>query len=236
MKFSRWVIILLALFSVAIMVSVALLGWDANLTMQSMRSSWRGPYHPEFEFPMDVPPLVSGLTSMGTIFLLGVIILFLIPKRIAKMSRALQQSPSKLLRYLFLGILSGVLLGTIAISSALTFVTFPMTIILGIALLISSFFGSIALYFSVGSTLLRRADWGAASPLYGLLLGVTILHPLVYIPYLGEVLKIVYASLGLGLVIATRLGGGGVWSLHTLTEPGRNFTVENSKEQTGNKE
>ncbi len=232
MKSSKWVIIMLVVVSMALLVSIGVFGWDDGVTMQSLRSAWREPYHPEFMLPFEIPPLVSELSAMATIFLLGVIGLYLAPDRIAKMGQSLHQSPLHLLRYILVGFLSAVLLTGIAITSALTFITFPMTILLGIALLISSFFGSIAIYFTLGSRLLHWAQWDSTSPLVGLLLGVVLLNPLFYVPYLGGFFRILVAGLGLGIVIATRFGSGSLWSLLPLVKPGPGNSVELNKERS----
>lgn len=234
MKSSKWIIGLLVVLTVGLMLSSTFFGWNSNSAIQSMQNNWRGPYHPEFSFPFDIPPLVSGFSALATIFLLSVIVLFLLPKQVAVMSATLRHPVSGTFRLILLGILSAVFVGAIAIGSAFTFITFPLTIVLGLSLLIGSFFGTVSIYYTVGERLFRWANWNDVSPLYRLLLGVVVLHPLVYIPILGDILKIVYASLGLGIIITTRFGTGELWSLRPLMEPWPENSVEDSKENGDN--
>jgi len=65
--------------------------------------------------------------------------------------------------------------------------------------------------------IVQRMD-ADSSPLFGLFLGLLILFALSRIPLLGILITILYVSLGMGCVIATRFGTGQSWNLSALTE------------------
>jgi len=96
--------------------------------------------------------------------------------------------------------------------------TFPLTFLLGSLLYLTIFIGVIALAFSIGHYLLHFAGYKMASPFYRLALGELVIYPLVNIPWIGVLLLVFFCSLGLGVVIASRMGTNKPWSINLLTE------------------
>jgi len=215
----RWIILLLVVVSIAILIASAWMGWNAWDIFSRMSNRFdRQSYHPTGEFHPEIPPALAGISELITIYLIGVLTLFLFPEQIHTMKKALLVPPLHLLRLIFLGLVSMFLISAIGVSAALTLGTFPITIVLGFLLFLSGFVGITAIAYTLGIELLKRAEWAYISPLYALLLGVTILHPLGKIPFLGNIVTGFLVCLGLGVVIVTRFGSGKSWNLRALND------------------
>ena len=134
------------------------------------------------------------------------------------MEKFASASLAGLMRLTGLGFMIGVLVIILSLTSALTIVTFPLGIFLGISLFLSSYTGFISLSYALGKRLLTRAHWGYLPPIYALLLGLVLLYPLAEIPLVGLLFKILLASLGTGIVVVSRFGSGEPWSLYTTSQ------------------
>jgi hypothetical protein len=219
MNRNRWIIAFLAVASVLIIYAATWFGWVPWNTFQRLHGNWN--LFPDYvRAPAEIQPstVLSAFTTLLTMFLTGTLILLLFPDRIRRMEKALHTSPAGLMRLTLFGLLTGIVIAAIAVSAALTMSTFPFIFILGIILFISAFSGFLALSYTLGHQLMQKANWADSSPLYGLFLGLLILFALSQVPILGILLQIVYISLGMGCVIATRFGTGQSWNLSALNE------------------
>jgi hypothetical protein len=134
------------------------------------------------------------------------------------MEQALSASPGSLVRLVALGLLASLFLVVLSLSSALTMGTFPLVILLGGILFFSSFFGYIALSYTLGHALLSKAAWEHLSPVYSFLTGLLVLFAFGQIPYVGLILGALFFMIGIGVVIVTRFGSGYSWNLGPLLE------------------
>ena len=216
---NRWriTIVLLIALSIFLILGSAWFEWGPWNAYRDIMESWRPENAYARNYP-EVPPILRAVGALFTLFLSGILALFVFPAQVRRMEIAYSSSGIALVRMAILGLLTGILLAAIAISSALTMGTFPLTIILGSVLFLSGFLGVVALAYTLGRILLARADWNYLSPIYALLLGLLILFALGEIPYLGIVLQILFGSLGVGVIIITRFGTGRPWNLSALTE------------------
>lgn len=217
---NRWkiAIILLIAASGVILVAASQYGWEPWSTYRSLIRSVRP--SPPFEIrPQDERyAMLSGLAAFTTMYLSGILVLFAIPARVRRMELAFHAPTRGLIRLVALGLLAGLLMAVVGLSSALTWSTFPMMIFLGSVLFLSAYSGFISLAYSLGRQLLVRAEWGQLSPLFALFVGLLILYGLSQLPLVGDIVKIISITLGMGAIIATRFGSGKAWNLNPLTE------------------
>jgi len=167
-------------------------------------------------FTTESYPFISRLSVLVTMYLSGILTLYAFPRQIRRMEIAYNNRAGNLVRMATLGFLVIVFLGVLGMTSAMVMSTFPLTILFGVALFLISFLGFVAFAYALGAYLARRAAWKHASPLFMLFLGLLILFALSQAPYIGLVIRILLASLGSGVVIATRFGSGQPWNLMPL--------------------
>jgi hypothetical protein len=212
----KLVLFLIILASIGLIICTILFNWNQLNYWPGTHSVLRPSQ--QISESRYVPPVsISILATLFSFYLTGILVLFLIPAQIQQMSKSFK-TINESLRLSLLGILVGILLITIIISSAMAMGTFPLTFLLGSLLFLSLFTGVIALAFSIGRFLLNFAGYKMASPFYMLGLGVLVIYPLVNIPWIGALLLVFFCSLGLGVVIASRLGTNKSWSINLLTE------------------
>lgn len=219
MKFWRFLIVFLILLGIGLLLAAAWLGWDPFGS--PTRFHWEVDRRPPFlteAFERPLPAFISSLSALFTQFLSGVLLFYLFPRRVRNLATAISQAPGQLVRLALAGLLSGVLIVALTVSSALTVGTVPISIVLGMVLFLSGFGGFLVLAYTLAQGLFRRAGWDRLSPLVALFAGLLILFPWTRPPYLGLALQIVFASLGVGVVIVTRFGSGKPWDLGALTE------------------
>ncbi len=214
----RLIIIIWVIVSLALILASALLGWEtwnsfpAMIGRQAAAPSYV--HAPE----LDIPAWLSILGALITLFLSGLLVLYALPAQIRRMEKAYTTGGNQRVRLLGVGILSGVLIAAVGVTSSLTMGTFPLMIFLGSLLFLGSYIGYVALTYSLGHQLLIRAGWDRLSPVYALILGTLLLFAAGEIPGLGLILNLLFACLGLGVMISTRFGSGRTWSLSPLFE------------------
>ena len=164
-----------------------------------------------------LPGWVASLELFVTLFLAGAGNLYVFPTRVGNMLRAAGSAR----RWISIGLLGlgfELLIVVFGVGAALARITFPLTLLSGLVLVVLSLWGYLVVSYAVGRFLLNKAGWGQVSPLAGLALGLLLLVPLMRIPLAGGIVLIIYMGLGLGLVIATRFGSNEPWSLKPLLE------------------
>lgn len=218
---NRWRIIIIGLVfaSLFLVLAATWFGWEPWSSFRFLRDRTWMPEGAFIQHPWTLQsyPLLSGIGVLFTFYLSGILALFAFPRQIRRMEQALEEPSLGLLRLVLIGLLAGILMVIIAISSALVMGTFPLTIFLGSVLFLSGFIGYVVLAYALGHALFVRAAWNF-SPIYSLLLGLLILFALGEIPFVGIILKVIFASLSVGVVIATRFGTGRPWNLSPLWE------------------
>lgn len=160
----------------------------------------------------------SLFANLVTIFLFGVLTLYLAPDRVRHMAQESSTGWQRFLRFFAVGVLIIVFLSALGLLSLLTVQTMPLPVILGVVFLLAALGGMVALAYQLGKVLLNRADWSGRSPLLSLALGTLILFAITNVPYFGGVLLILILLTGAGLSITTRFGSGNPWTLGPLME------------------
>jgi len=214
----RVLLIVLVLAALGLLTATALLDWNP-WTMAGAGARW-----PRGEFsgaPFQPPPAPVALVgAFFTLFTSGLIVMFLLPERLAETARSFERPAGTVLRVALLGLLAGLLVSVAAMSASLTMTTFVLTIVLSMGLILSAAFGMVALTYHLGRVLLRRAGW-MISPVLALLLGNVLIFAFISIPGFGAIALFVIAGIGLGAAIDTRFGTNRPWSLISLTEEGK---------------
>lgn len=219
MNFWRLLIVFLILLGIGLLIASAWLGWDPYGS--PTRFHWEVDRRPPFMaevLDQPLPAFISALSALFTQFLSGVLLFYLFPRRVRNLAKVFTRQPGALLRLALAGLLSGVLIVALTVSSALTVGTIPIGIALGMVLFLSGFGGFLVLAYTLAHGLFRHAGWSHTSPLIALFAGLLILFPWTRPPYLGLALQILFASLGIGVVIVTRFGSGKPWDLGALME------------------
>ncbi|HET7010699.1 MAG TPA: hypothetical protein VFI11_07995 [Anaerolineales bacterium] len=223
MKTWRW--ILFAAFAAAaiIVVGSSLLEaqgrletpWLGSLSARLADRRWGPPGGYLF---VEANPFVDSLAGLLSQYLVGVLILFTVPRHVRRLSEALKGGTRPLLRFLVTGILLAAALVALVLLTAFYVHLFPLPIVLVFTYLLAALGGVVAIEYEVGRDLLRRGGWPQASPLLALAVGCVLVFAATRIPYLGPYLLALAWMTGAGLVLATRLGSGGPWSLAALRE------------------
>ena len=222
---NRWRIVIVALVILALLSMVLpALFFDIAWWRQSLASLGveRAPHKAwRLALLQDVgvrANLASLFANLVTLFLFGVLTLYLAPIRVRHMARESSTGWQRFLKFFAVGVLIIVFLSALGLLSLLTVQTMPLPIILGMVFLLSALGGMVALAYQLGKVLLTRAEWSSRSPLLSLALGTLILFALTNVPYFGGVLLILILLTGAGLSIATRFGSGNPWTLGPLME------------------
>jgi hypothetical protein len=222
---NRWRIVIVALVILALLAMVlSALFFDIAWWRQSLASigaeraphkAWRLALLQDVGVRANFASLFANLVTM---YLFGVLILYLAPDRVRHMSQESSTGWQRVLKYFTVGVLVIVLMGAVSLLSLLTVQTMPLSIILGAVFLLSALGGMVILAYQLGKSMLIRAEWSGRSPLLSLALGTLILFALTNIPYLGGIFLIIVLLTGAGMSIATRFGSGKPWNLLPLME------------------
>jgi hypothetical protein len=159
------------------------------------------------------------LGSFAVLSTVMTLLLFLFPKRVRYASTLLRAEPGgNHLLNIVLGLLAYFVAYALLRLSWLTIVGVPFIPFLVGGVWLLSMLGIVAVSFTLGRTLLRRVDV-VLPPLAETLLGLWLLFVTSMLPVLGWVAGGLAASLGLGVLLQTRLGTRQRWSLEVLDEP-----------------
>ena len=163
-------------------------------------------------------PFVEAAAGLVSQYLVGVLFMFAAPRMVRRFADALAGGPRNLARFLLTGILLAATLAAMALLTAFYIHLFPLPIVLVFAFFLAALSGVVALEFELGRELLRRAGWSEASPLASLAVGCLLVFAAIRFPYLGPFVLALISLTGAGVVLATRFGSGGRWSLAPLQE------------------
>lgn len=196
--------------------------------------SWIWPRHPgAFSGRADglpwgpgmAPPVVEGVAGMFIAllaqYLLGVVVLFLIPGRVRAMAGTLRTGGRRLARVFLIGLSAVVLIAAIGLLAVLSVQMFPLPFLLLGLLFMAALGGVVAIEFELGRELLARAGWYGDRPLLALALGTLLAFALANLPLVGWPALGGLWLTGAGAAVASRFGSGRTWSLHALVEDGQ---------------
>ncbi len=218
MKLRKWLVYLSVIVAVGILIVTSIFNTGSGFGRIERRNLHEIQGGSSFPFLDQNLPAVTSVSLFISLAIVGILILFVFPERIRRVAEAVPASASRLVRQALLGLLIFVLVAATSLISVLTLGTFPLAVILSAGLFVSGLIGSVALSFSFGRWLVRRAGWGRASPVVFYLLGLLVLFSLTRIPWAGPVFTLILLSLALGAAIASHFGSGRPWNLNPLME------------------
>jgi len=162
--------------------------------------------------------IVSSIGMYFSLAIVGILVLFTVPRRIRRMAEVIPASFPQLLRLILLGLIVTVLVAAAGFFSVLAIGTFPLTILLLAGLFAAGLLGMVTTAYVFGRALTGRAGWRNLSPALSFLLGWLILFAPTRIPLAGGLLFLAYACLGLGVTVGSKFGSGEHWNLNSLME------------------
>jgi hypothetical protein len=144
--------------------------------------------------------ILSAFGAYFFLYLSGLLALFLFPSRYGSMHAALRHSPMEWLRFLVVGGLTGLGLILLTGLGIATSALFPVPLVLITLLMLAVYIGLIVVALAIGAWFNRLA-------------GLLIVFTLGRIPILGWVFTILFGGVALGVIITSRFGHGGAWTL-----------------------
>ena len=218
-----WILVGACLVAVFILVGSSLLEarglvrspWMGHFSSRLEDRPWAAP--PGVVF-VEANPYVNALAGLVSHYLVAVLVVFAVPRTVRRLADTLAGCRRSLARYLLVGVLLSAMLLAIALLTAVFAHLFPVPIVLLFVFFIAALSGVVALQFELGRDLLRRAGRSGASPLAALAVGTLLLFSATRVPYVGPLVLAVVWLTGAGLVLMTRFGSGGRWSLEPLQE------------------
>ena len=138
-------------------------GWRSHLPTGFFHNSTQVPLQFAANASLaELPTWVSSLSTLLTFFLFGAANLHLFPARVRNLQAALTVSWIRSFHITLAGLAFGLLFVLAAISASLSRVTFPLTVLTGVALLVLALWGYLALAYALGRKLLHKADFRQA--------------------------------------------------------------------------
>jgi hypothetical protein len=156
---------------------------------------------------------VAAVASFCFLYLVSVLALFIFPRRLRLARDGLMAGTGQVLRLLGIGALAGVAAVLLTMLGAFAFVASPVSLLLLAGLLLAVWGGMVAVALAIGHRISRWAGVQAPSPVFDLTVGILLVFTLGRIPVAGWVFLAILGSLALGVVIESRFGAGGSWSL-----------------------
>jgi hypothetical protein len=222
---TRWRVVI-CLIVILVVVVIGLSGLFPEQPTFSGPRFLRGSDQPDLRGGIPLPdlavrPAIRMLGHIGTLlaqFVLGMVLVYLLPRHIQYMAKAVSMGWTKLLRDLALGLAIVILLAAVGLLSALSLRTFPLPfIVLGLLFIVASA-GMVGIALAVGRGLLERAGWYRQRPLLALALGTVIISTFGLIPVFGDIVLALVLLTGAGVAVATHFGTGSPWTLNSLVE------------------
>ncbi len=129
------------------------------------------------------------------------------------MHAALRHGPREWLRFLVVGGLTGLGLVLLTGLGIATSALFPVPLVLITLLMLAVYIGLIVVALAIGAWFNRLAGSAASTALFDYAIGLLIVFTLGRIPILGWVFTILFGGVALGVIISSRFGHGGAWTL-----------------------
>jgi hypothetical protein len=161
-------------------------------------------------------PYVEAAAGLLLQFLIGTLILYVMPERMRRLTDAVAEESDRALPgdRRSIGAWPRRCGAAFRLLRSHAFLPF----VLGGILFLVALAGGEALALALGRGLLRRADWSTGSPLVALLVGTTLLYAVTRLPYIASVLMALLGLVGAGAALSTRFGGRRTWTLDPLRE------------------
>jgi hypothetical protein len=218
---TRWkvLLIVLVILAAAIVVASSFIPWPDVGQFSTMRQHILA-----MRASQGIPAIdeqfkaVSSFSVLFSLAIVGILILFAIPQRIRRQVDQLPSRFPRLLRLLVLGLLVALLVLVASLISVVALGTFPLAILLSFILMTAGLLGFISMAFACGRALIKRAGWQRPSPIASYLFGLLLLFACTRLPFIGPVLFIILAGLGVGTTIISNFGSGQPWNLNPLIE------------------
>jgi hypothetical protein len=156
---------------------------------------------------------VAAAASFCFLYLVSVLALFIFPRRLRHARDVLLSGGEPRLRLLAIGTLAGIAAGLLAVLGAFAFVAFPVSLFLLAGALLAVWGGMVAVALALGRGITRWVGMRAPSPVIDLTMGILIIFTLGRIPIAGWIFVAILGAVALGVVIDSRFGAGGAWSL-----------------------
>lgn len=219
---NRWRLIVVASVVTALaVIALASLPWAQPLTWppRPVLTGW----HSEAPaWRVSAPPPIEGLAAEGVglvaQYLLAIVIVFVIPRRMRRMAESLRPGGRRLARIFLIGLACAVLAAAVSILAAFSVQMLPVPFLLLGMLFLAALVGVVAMEFELGRELLVRAGWYAERPLLALALGTLLTFALTRLPILGWLTLAAVWLTGAGTSVVTRIGSGRAWTLRPLVE------------------
>jgi hypothetical protein len=169
--------------------------------IQGEIASVHGPFRAD---RADLVPLmaISSIIGLVVFFGLSALLLVLIPDR---MNFMVESAPTKIWRRFGIGIAAYLMFIPAIIALAITIIGMLLIPIFIAGFFLTAFIGMAALKLTIGRRITGKLE-GRGAPYIYLLVGSILVFVLPFIPVLGWLAYIFAASVGLGLVLDTRLG------------------------------
>ena len=219
---NRWRLIVAAsVVAALVVIALASLPWAQSMTWppRPVLTGW----HSEVAaWRAGAPAPIEGLAAEGVgllaNFLLAVVMVFVLPRRVRRMAESLRPGGRRLARIFLIGLACAVLAAAVSILAAFSVQMLPVPILLLGMLFLASLVGVVAIEFELGRELLTRASWYAERPLLALALGTLLIFALTRLPILGWLALAGAWLTGTGVAVVTRIGSGRSWTLRPLVE------------------
>ena len=169
-----------------------------------------GPFGPH---PAGGRGIVAAAASFCFLYLASVLVLFIFPRRLRLARDGLMGGWGNGLRLFGIGGLAAIAAALLTILGSFAFVAFPVSLLVLAGLLLAVWGGMVAVALAIGRAISRRAGLPTSSPVFDLTVGILIVFTLGRIPVAGWIFVALLAALALGIVIDSRFGAGGPWSL-----------------------
>jgi hypothetical protein len=148
-----------------------------------------------------VSDIGGSMTSAALLFAFGAVLLALAPKRMEMLRGEVATRPMRSLAVGVLGIIGGI---AVLIALCITIVGIPIAAVGLVAGVLGVFAGICAVLTVVGQALLKHKT---PNQYVHLALGCALFFVGVSLPYVGDVIKVAVALIGIGILVATRAGG-----------------------------
>lgn len=136
----------------------------------------------------------------------GLVVLFLVPERVARLSSALGGGPARLARLLAIGAVAYIGAAALGVLLVLIVTGVPLAVAVAVGLSVATILGVAGLAVALGGRLLAWARLRRRRAALEFLVGMFLLAPVAAFPLVGWVLAFAMASLGLGATLITRFG------------------------------
>ncbi len=151
------------------------------------------------------------LASLLTLVIAGMLILYLLPRRLGRIAAALRTGWRGRVRLGILGVAAALLVGALGVLSIIALAGTPIWLLVVGLSYFAALLGLVALSLPLGRWIGCRFGLAEQSPPIDLIAGLLGVFIVTVLPVVGSVLLLLAALLGLGAVLQTRAGSEQSW-------------------------